>query len=108
MEGHVAVVVVATAQCCSPAPSFTLRALSVSLSQDALLSVPNGAFRGCTGALAWLSGDVALLLLKKQNPASCKDVAKRKRSCWVGWWVRKRGRRSGGGEESCIQILSNH
>lgn len=81
MEGDVVVVVVVvTTQCRPPAPSFTLRAVSVSLSQDALLSVPNGAVRGCTGALAWPSGNVALLPLKTQNPASCKDVAKRKRS----------------------------
>lgn len=65
------VVVAVVTQCCSLAPSFTFRALSVSLSQDALVSVPNGAVRCCTGALAWPSGDVALLLLKTQNPASC-------------------------------------
>lgn len=41
--------------------------LSVSLSQDALLSVPNGAVRGCMRAFTWLSGDVALLPLKSQN-----------------------------------------
>lgn len=41
--------------------------LSVSLSQDAPLSVPNGAVRGCMCAFTWLSGDVALLPLKSQN-----------------------------------------
>lgn len=41
--------------------------LSVSLSQDAPLSVPNGAVRGCMRAFTWLSGDVALLPLKSQN-----------------------------------------
>lgn len=41
--------------------------LSASLSQDAPLSVPNGAVRGCMRAFTWLSGDVALLPLKSQN-----------------------------------------
>lgn len=47
--------------------TFGLLWVNVSVSQDALLSVPNGAVRGCMRALAWLSGDVALLPLKSQN-----------------------------------------
>lgn len=84
-------VVVVVTQCHSLAPSFTFRALSVSLSQDALLSVPNGAVSCCTGALAWLSGDVALLLLKTQNPASCRRGTEEVQllvGCWGGGqWV---------------------
>lgn len=41
--------------------------LSLSLSQVALVSVPNGAVRGCTRPFAGPSGDVALLPLKSQN-----------------------------------------
>lgn len=41
--------------------------LSLSFSQDALSSVPNGAVRGFMLAFTWLSGDVALLPLKSQN-----------------------------------------
>lgn len=41
--------------------------ISLSFSQDALVSVPNGAVRGCTRPFAWPSGDVALLPLKSQN-----------------------------------------
>lgn len=47
--------------------TFCLSGENLSLSQDAMSSVPNGAVRGFTWALAWLSGDVALLPLKSQN-----------------------------------------
>lgn len=47
--------------------TFCLSGENLSLSQDALSSVPNGAVRGFTWAFAWLSGDVALLPLKSQN-----------------------------------------
>lgn len=47
--------------------TFGLLWVNVSVSQDALLSVPNGAVRGCMRDFAWLSGDVALLPLKSQN-----------------------------------------
>lgn len=89
--------VVVVTQCRSLAPSFTFRALSVSLSQDTLLSVPNGAVSCCTGPLAWPSGDVALLLLKTQNPASSGRGTEEMQllvgwlvvgSRAVGWWTR--------------------
>lgn len=47
--------------------TFCLSGENLSLSQDAMSSVPNGAVRGFTWALARLSGDVALLPLKSQN-----------------------------------------
>ena len=47
--------------------SLSLEKLSASLSQDELLSVPNGAARGRLPPFIWLLGDVALLPLQAQN-----------------------------------------
>lgn len=55
--------------------------LSVSLSQGALLSVPNGALSGCMRAFAWPSGDVALLPLKSQNHRDVRGE-KERGSAW--------------------------